>query len=141
MPLKTMLLSLLALSCLMAYATASRDLPIKPGYNLAARLEAAAAASSSGSLAECVNALWELKSCTNEIAIFFLSGQASIGPECCRAIGVITRNCWPANAMLTSLGYTAEEGDILKGYCDAEPSSPGSGIAPSPFAAASPVSN
>ncbi|KAH9734333.1 Egg cell-secreted protein 1.4 [Citrus sinensis] len=45
-------------------------------------------------------------------------------PECCRAIDIITRNCWPA--MLTSLGFTVEEGNILRGYCDASsPPSPG----------------
>lgn len=136
---KDLLLPLLALSCLMAYSTAARDLPVKPGFNLTARVEAAPI--TSGGLVECFNALWELKSCTNEIASYFLTGQASIGPECCLAIGVITRNCWPANAMLTSLGYTAEEGDILRGYCDAEPSSLVPGIAPSPVAAASPASN
>lgn len=31
---------------------------------------------------------------------------------------MITRNCWPA--MLDSLGFTSEEADILRGYCDAE---------------------
>ncbi|KAK9195167.1 hypothetical protein WN943_003286 [Citrus x changshan-huyou] len=52
---------------------------------------------------------------------------ADISPECCRAIDIITRNCWPA--MLTSLGFTVEEGNILKGYCD-ESSSPSLGGLP-----------
>ncbi|KAI9164682.1 hypothetical protein LWI28_000248 [Acer negundo] len=89
------------------------NLHIKPGSNLQVRLE------TSGGLAECWTALMELKSCTNEIILFFLNGQANIGPDCCRAIVIITHNCWPA--MLTSLGFTAEEGNILKRYCDASP--------------------
>ncbi|GLT44053.1 hypothetical protein SLA2020_179710 [Shorea laevis] len=102
---------------LLASATSTRDLiPIKPGQDLAARLE------SSGGLVECWNALMELKSCTNEIVLFFINGETSIGPGCCHSIEIITRNCWPA--MLTSLGFTAEEGTILTGYCDGATSSP-----------------
>ncbi|KAJ4715417.1 egg cell-secreted protein 1.1-like [Melia azedarach] len=104
---------LLVLTYLIAYAAALRDLPIKPGYNLATRLDA------SGGLVDCWNALLELKSCSNEIVLFFLNGQADIGPNCCRAISIITRNCWPS--MLISLGLTIEEGNILRGYCDASP--------------------
>ncbi|KAK9282792.1 hypothetical protein L1049_011013 [Liquidambar formosana] len=95
----------------MANATATRELPIKPGFNLGARLEA------SGGMVDCWNALLELKSCTNEIVVFFMNGQADIGPGCCRAITMITHNCWPT--MLTSLGFTLEEGNVLRGYCDA----------------------
>ncbi|KAL9448248.1 hypothetical protein AB3S75_015676 [Citrus x aurantiifolia] len=84
---------------------------MKSDYDLATRLEA------SGGLTECWNALMKLKSCSNEIVIFFLNSQADIGPDCCRAIDIITRNCWPA--MFTSLGFTTEEGNILRGYCDA----------------------
>ncbi|KAL9459888.1 hypothetical protein AB3S75_003152 [Citrus x aurantiifolia] len=82
-----------------------------PSYDLATRLEA------SRGLTECWNALMELKSYSNEIAIFFLNSQVDIGPDCCRAIDIITRNCW--SAILTSLGFIAEEGNILRGYCDA----------------------
>ncbi|KDO41112.1 hypothetical protein CISIN_1g039079mg [Citrus sinensis] len=84
---------------------------MKPGYDLATRLEA------SGGITKCWNSLMELKSCSNEIGIFFLNSQADIDHDCCRAIDIIARNCWPA--MLTSLGFTAEEGNILRGYCDA----------------------
>ncbi|GAY45259.1 hypothetical protein CUMW_088150 [Citrus unshiu] len=45
-----------------------------------------------------------------------LMNQVDIGPDCCRAFDIITYNCWPA--MLTSIGFTAEEGNILRGYCD-----------------------
>ncbi|GAY60003.1 hypothetical protein WN944_022796 [Citrus x changshan-huyou] len=84
---------------------------MKPSYDLATRLEA------SRGLTECWNALMELKSYSNEIVIFFLNSQADIGPDCCRAIDIITRNCW--SAIVTSLGFIAEEGNILRGYCDA----------------------
>ncbi|XWS44796.1 hypothetical protein CRYUN_Cryun15aG0079200 [Craigia yunnanensis] len=119
----------LVLVCLLASVTAARELSSysKPGHTLAARLEA------SGGLVECWNALNELKSCTNEIVLFFVNGQTDIGPDCCRAIEVITRNCWPA--MLTSLGFTSEEGNILRGYCDAS-----SGPAAAAPLAGSPVS-
>ncbi|KAK6924188.1 Prolamin-like domain [Dillenia turbinata] len=86
---------------------ASRQVPIEPGYNLAARLD------TSGGLVECWNALLEIKSCSNEIITFFLNGKTDLGSECCNAISIITHHCWPA--MLSSLGFTAEEGNILRG--------------------------
>lgn len=99
--------------------------------NLTSRLE------TSGGLVECWTALLELKSCSDEIVLFFLNGQTDIGGDCCRAIVFITRSCWPA--MLTSLGFTAEEGDILRGYCDAiethTPPPPLLSPSPTPFAA------
>ncbi|KAF8411613.1 hypothetical protein HHK36_004170 [Tetracentron sinense] len=107
---------LLVVSWLMGTAIAVRELPMKPGHNLAARLE------SGGGLVECWTALLELRSCTNEIVLFFLNGEAYLGLGCCRAIRIITRQCWPA--MFTSLGFTAQEGDILRGYCDAFPGPP-----------------
>ena len=73
--------------------------------------------SGEGGLVECGNALVELKSCSQEIVVYFLNGKADIGADCCKAIATITRHCWPA--MLNSLGFTAEQGDILRGYCDA----------------------
>lgn len=117
---------LLLLACLLALRniTAARDLPIKPGHQLAARIEA------SEGLLTCWNALVDIKSCSNEIITFFVNGQADIGPGCCQAISVITHNCWPA--MLTSLGFTAEEGNILRGYCDAAPVPAAAPLAASP---------
>ncbi|KAL9435853.1 hypothetical protein AB3S75_022008 [Citrus x aurantiifolia] len=84
---------------------------MKLSYDLATRLKA------SGGLTECWNTLMEMKSCSNEIVIFFLNSQDDIGLDYCRAIDIITRNCLPV--MLTSLGFTAEKGNILRGYCDA----------------------
>ena len=113
------LFMLVTLACLLAVTnviTATRDLYIKPGHRLASRLE------TNEGLVPCWNALLELKSCSNEIVDFFLNGQTDIGPDCCRAITIITHHCWPA--MLTSIGFTAEEGNILRGYCDATASVP-----------------
>ncbi|MCL7035370.1 hypothetical protein MKW94_000546 [Papaver nudicaule] len=115
----------LVISALMANtATVSaRDLattvhyPI--GHNLAARINGE---DGDAGMTECWSALYELRSCTNEIILFFMDGEMYLGFECCRAIRIITRECWPS--MLTSVGFTAEEGDILKSYCDAPNSSP-----------------
>ncbi|KAJ9177756.1 hypothetical protein P3X46_012935 [Hevea brasiliensis] len=125
MALKTIALFLgLILACIAASGTSARDLFINPE----ARVE------TSNNLVDCWNALLEIKSCSNEIVLFFLNGTADIGPECCRSIAIITRKCWPA--MLTTLGFTAEEGNILRGYCDAASYSP---TAAPPLAAASPL--
>ncbi|KAF3440511.1 hypothetical protein FNV43_RR18795 [Rhamnella rubrinervis] len=101
-----------------AYAAA-----VKPGYNLAERIK------TSAETVDCWGALLELKSCSNEIVLFLVNGQTDIGPDCCRSIGIIAHNCWPA--MLTYIGFTAEEGNILKGYCDAVSSSAGPSQPPS----------
>ncbi|GAY55037.1 hypothetical protein CUMW_161340 [Citrus unshiu] len=89
---------ILALTCLImeniANATSWNDRlnnNMKPDYDLTTRLEV------SEGLTECWN--------------------ADIAPDCCRAIDIITRNCWLA--MLTSLRFTVEEGNILRDYCDA----------------------
>ncbi|RZC49225.1 hypothetical protein C5167_017655 [Papaver somniferum] len=113
------LVLLLAISALMVSSSsfvAAREVPTTihyPGRNLAARVNA----DDGAGMVECWNALYELRSCTNEIILFFMDGEMYLGLECCRAIRIITRECWPS--MLTSVGFTAEEGDILRGYCDA----------------------
>ncbi|CAA7044818.1 unnamed protein product [Microthlaspi erraticum] len=89
--------------------------------NIAARL-------TGGGLMQCWDALYELKSCTNEIVLFFLNGETKLGSDCCNAVDVITTDCWPA--MLTSLGFTPEETNVLRGFCQS-PSS--SSPAPSPL--------
>ncbi|KAJ4967026.1 hypothetical protein NE237_018875 [Protea cynaroides] len=122
----------LLLSCFIAgvIIVAARELPLfKPGQDLAARLENGGGGG--GGMVECWSALLELRSCTNEIILFFLDGEAYLGLECCRAIRVITSQCWPA--MLTNLGFTSEEGDILKRYCGSSSSSPTQSPAPSPL--------
>ncbi|CAF2049898.1 hypothetical protein BRARA_I04617 [Brassica rapa] len=90
--------------------------------NIAARLNG-------GGLMECWDALYELKSCTNEIVLFFLNGETKLGDGCCHAVDVITINCWPS--MLTSLGFTSEETNVLRGFCQS-PNHGGSTPAPSP---------
>ncbi|MCL7043852.1 hypothetical protein MKW94_019852 [Papaver nudicaule] len=89
------------------------------GHNLADRINGE---DGGAGMTECWSALYELRSCTNEIILFFMDGEMYLGIECCRAIRIITRECWPS--MLTSVGFTAEEGDILKSYCDAPHSAP-----------------
>jgi hypothetical protein len=71
-----------------------------------------------GWLMECWSAVTELRSCTNEMVLFFLSGDSFLGRDCCLVIRTITRHCWPT--MLASVGFTAEEAGILRGFCDAE---------------------
>ncbi|KAK2998932.1 hypothetical protein RJ639_023871 [Escallonia herrerae] len=122
MALKVMLLLLATTSCMACTTSASSEVPqeLAAGYNLTARLVA------TGTIGNCLNALTEIKSCTNEIVVFFTNGTADIGAPCCKAIGIMTHQCWPA--MLTALGFTADECNILRGYCDASSASP----APSP---------
>ena len=89
---------------------------IKPDENIVSRINGE---KDKSGLMDCWNALLELKSCTNEIILFLLNGDSYLTKDCCRAIRIITYGCWPS--MLTSLGFTSEEGDILKGYCGAAP--------------------
>ncbi|PWA97807.1 prolamin-like domain-containing protein [Artemisia annua] len=65
----------------------------------------------------CWETLFELQSCTGEILLFFLNGETYLGPACCMAIVKIEKQCWPN--LLGSLGFNSQEGDILRGYCDA----------------------
>ncbi|KAL3840118.1 hypothetical protein ACJIZ3_024709 [Penstemon smallii] len=83
---------------------------IKHGEDIRARLE-----TEGSGMTDCWTSLIELKSCTNEIVLFLLNGESYLGMGCCRAIRIITHQCWPS--MLTSLGFTAQEGDILSNYC------------------------
>ncbi|PKA51700.1 Egg cell-secreted protein 1.4 [Apostasia shenzhenica] len=69
-------------------------------------------------LVECWRAMTELRSCTNEVVYFLLNGESELTIECCSAISLITSRCWPA--MVAALGFTTEEADFLRGYCDAE---------------------
>ncbi|KAL6997298.1 hypothetical protein U1Q18_007424 [Sarracenia purpurea var. burkii] len=66
---------------------------------------------------KCWDSLIQLQSCTGEVVLFFLNGETYLGPSCCTAIRIIENQCWPA--MLGSIGFTSEEGGILRGYCDA----------------------
>ncbi|RZC62099.1 hypothetical protein C5167_023861 [Papaver somniferum] len=87
------------------------DVKTATTISLAARLQ------SDGSYSECWDSLTELQACTGEVILFLLNGETHLGRNCCRAIHIIQHNCWPA--MLGSLGFTEEEGNMLRGYCDA----------------------
>ncbi|CAN6325925.1 unnamed protein product [Urochloa humidicola] len=117
-------MALLLLS-LAATAAAGRVAPAPAVPPLAARLQAFSTSlevggeeGGAGGFAECWDALTRLGSCTSEIVIFFVNGESYIGPECCIAIRGATRHCWPS--MLAAAGFTAEEADVLRGFCDAE---------------------
>ncbi|KAG7659812.1 Prolamin-like domain [Arabidopsis suecica] len=64
----------------------------------------------------CWDSLIQLQHCSGELILFFLNGETYIGPGCCSAIRTIGRKCWPT--MIGVLGFTAQEGDMLQGYCD-----------------------
>lgn len=100
-----------AIACLVGLANARELSSVETAIS---SLEARIA--SNGGLADCWNALLELKSCTDEIVLFFMNGESYLGVGCCRAIQVITHQCW--TTMLQTLGFTPQEGDILRGYCD-----------------------
>ncbi|KAE8662825.1 egg cell-secreted protein 1.4-like [Hibiscus syriacus] len=125
---------LVLVSCLLASVAFARQLSIpgKPGHILAPRLD------DNQGFAECWNALNELKSCTDEIILFLVDGHTDIDSECCRSIEIVTRNCWPT--ILTSLGFTYEESNILRGYCDASPGPGPATAAAAPTFTGSPVS-
>ncbi|KAJ0239240.1 Egg cell-secreted protein 1.3 [Hirschfeldia incana] len=111
------------IALLLALNISARTLPaMEDPTNIAARLNG-------GGLMECWDALYELKSCTNEIVLFFLNGETKLGDGCCHAVDVITINCWPS--MLTSLGFTSEETNVLRGFCQS-PNHGGLTPAPSP---------
>ena len=113
-------LALLVVACLMITTAAARELPVH--RSLESRLKMSLMAENSdGSGMDCWGSLLELRSCTNEIVLLLLNGEGYIGQDCCRAIRIITHECWPS--MLTTVGFTAEEGDILSNYCDTPPAS------------------
>ena len=94
-----------------------------------------------GWMMECFGAVTELRSCTSEIVLFFINGESWLGRDCCVAIRTVTRHCWPS--MLASVGFTAEEADVLRGFCDGEvagaahappPPPPPAPLAPAPAA-------
>ncbi|GJN13698.1 hypothetical protein PR202_gb00433 [Eleusine coracana subsp. coracana] len=87
------------------------------------RKEFCADATGGGGIVECWGALAQLGSCTSEIFLFLVNGNSYIGPECCRAIRGATLHCWPA--MLASVGFTAEQADVLRGFCEGEEAADG----------------
>ncbi|KAF7049332.1 hypothetical protein CFC21_057894 [Triticum aestivum] len=107
----SLLSTLLVLLAVAATALAATTTFVRAA-NLAERLEGVGQQ-------QCWETLLDVKSCTGEIILFFLNGEAYLGPGCCRAIRIIEQRCWAADLMLSVIGFTPEEGDMLKGYCDA----------------------
>ncbi|CAN6555597.1 unnamed protein product [Malus baccata var. baccata] len=110
-------------------ASAARPLSrysIGSSMNLAARLKL------DEESANCWESLFQLQACSGEVVMFFLNGETYIGHGCCEAIRTIEHQCWPA--LLGTLGFTTEETDVLKGYCDEANhiESPPSSTTPSP---------
>lgn len=68
----------------------------------------------------CWDSLMQLQHCSGELILFFLNGETYVGPGCCSAIRTVGRKCWPT--MIGVLGFTAQEGDMLQGYCDEQDS-------------------
>lgn len=123
--------SLLSVAVVLVVVSAQALAAVAVAVADAARVNAGAAAFSpavplggrldggGGGLVECWSAVAELRSCTDEIVLFFLNGETTqLGAGCCRAVRAATRDCWPA--MLAAVGFTAEEADVLRGLCDAE---------------------
>ncbi|XP_011005856.1 PREDICTED: egg cell-secreted protein 1.1-like [Populus euphratica] len=96
----------------------ARALPSASASNLMARLKL------DGHSQNCWGSLVQLQACSGEIILFFLNGEAQLGRSCCQALRTIGEHCWPN--MIDTLGFTAEEGQILEGYCDkaADPTTP-----------------
>lgn len=136
-----LLLSLLAaVAILSATTSAARNVQLdKLSRNLTAYSSLESRLQLTSGLVDCWNALTELKSCTSEIVLFFLNGESYLTIECCHAIRTITYRCWPS--MLSAVGFTVEEADILRGYCDAEvgPDAPEKGAPPAQSPALAPA--
>lgn len=110
--LSALLLQLLLLACPLLFLTGEAR-PSPPGR----RPSLAVSRLQSDGMIECWDSLLELRACTGEVILFFLNGETNLGPSCCAAIRIIEHRCWPA--MLTTLGFTPEQGDVLTDYCDA----------------------
>ncbi|XP_050288868.1 egg cell-secreted protein 1.2-like [Quercus robur] len=101
----------MVLACLLANATGTRDLPIKPGYKSVSSFQV------SGDQAKCLNLLSGMNSCTSDIVDFFSDRLTNLGPSCCSSISTITKNCLPST--LASFGFTSELHNKLQEHCHA----------------------
>ncbi|CAN8240225.1 unnamed protein product [Cochlearia groenlandica] len=64
----------------------------------------------------CWDSLMHLQQCSGELILFFLNGETYLGPGCCKAIRTVGEKCW--TTLTSVIGITAQEGDMLQGYCD-----------------------
>lgn len=115
MATKNVFISVLVLiPCLLANATATRDLVVKSESNALATAET----SGNGGLFNCFVALMGFQFCSNDIFLIPLRGHANLNPICCHAITTIANKCWPF--MLASLGFEAKQGkNVLQSCCEA----------------------
>ncbi|KAI3699210.1 hypothetical protein L2E82_43340 [Cichorium intybus] len=97
-------------------STASMVVATRPFTPIGAPTLIEEAAGQDGEPIGCWESLFELQWCTGEILLFFINGETYLGMGCCKAIEKINKKCWPT--LLGSLGFTNEEGDVLRGYCD-----------------------
>ncbi|KAL9366929.1 hypothetical protein Peur_038128 [Populus x canadensis] len=113
----SLFIAFLACSSLDCYKARAR--PSASVSNLMARLKL-----DGDSQNDCWGSLVQLQACSGEIILFFLNGETQLGRSCCQALRTIGEHCWPN--MIDTLGFTAEEGQILEGYCDksADPTNP-----------------
>jgi hypothetical protein len=122
MATKNVFISLVLISCLLANATATRDLAVKSESNAPATAE-----TNSGGMFNCFIALMGFQFCSNNIFLTPSRGNANLSPVCCHAITTIANKCWPSmlaslgfQAKLASLGFQAKQGNnVLQGYCEA----------------------
>ncbi|KAB1210340.1 Egg cell-secreted protein 1.2 [Morella rubra] len=103
----------LLLSCLLANATARRDLAIESGDD-----DVPSGCDTFGALVDCWVAVMGLNYCSTEILLVAVKAQDNLSPDCCHVISTVTNKCWPYS-MLTSLGFAANESSLLQGYCGA----------------------
>ncbi|GAA0143549.1 hypothetical protein LIER_04211 [Lithospermum erythrorhizon] len=115
----------IAMQISFAIFASARPSPFNPNSTLLERLKLDVQLEEEGGSSPCWDSLYELQSCTGEVVMFFMNGETYLGPSCCSAIRTIEHQCWPG--LLGTLGYTSEEGDILRGYCDESEPAPGNG--------------
>ncbi|GAA0154113.1 hypothetical protein Leryth_002953 [Lithospermum erythrorhizon] len=118
----------LAMQIILAMFASSIPTPFNQESTLLERLKLDIKEGEEGGSSTCWDSMFELKSCTGEVVLFFLNGETYLGPSCCSAIRTIEHHCWPS--MLGTLGYTSEEEGILRGYCDDSEPGPGTTIIP-----------
>jgi hypothetical protein len=104
MATKNAFILLAVMACLLANATATRELAVKSGFNVPARGE-----TRGGGLINCFLALMEFQFCSDEVFLIPLRGHPNLSPVCCHAITTIANRCWPS--VLASLGLS-RQGDV-----------------------------
>ncbi|KAB1210653.1 Egg cell-secreted protein 1.4 [Morella rubra] len=110
-----LLISILV-ACLWANVAASRDLDIKPGYEVVGNFEIGE------DQAHCLTSLAEMKSCSTEVVHFLVKRETNLATGCCLAISTMANHCSPST--LSQFGFTPEVYTPLRAHCNAKSSSP-----------------